>query len=377
MVDLDLDGVEEVVTGNHIFGPDGETLWYDPSVYDGSVGVGNLDEDPEGEFVVAWGNTIRAHDTNGDLLWGPLENPTANIFPVPTLGDLDADGWPEIVVAGGNRLWVLRRDGSELWSHPVTDETGATGGAIFDFDADGIPELVYVDEVEMLAFNGADGAVKFHSTEHGSVTMYDYPVIADLDADGHAEILTANQSRTGGLVVFEDAENSWAPVRSVWNQHAYTITNINDDLTVPTNATPNFTVYNSYHSALSAPPGEALSAELEAEILEVCELDCDGGEVSVLVRARNTGSSDVDAGLVLALYAMTDSGNRLLTTTTLDATVVSEMSSVGVELSVAADDVRDASALWLVVDDDGTGTGRVAECLETNNGFSWDGPFCE
>jgi hypothetical protein len=207
--------------------------------------------------------------------------------------------------------------------------------------------------------------------------MYDYPVIADVDADGHAEILVANQSNSGGLVVYGDRDNSWAPARKVWNQHAYTITNINDDLSVPQDATPNFTVYNSYHSALSAPPGEALSAELESEILDICEDDCDSGTLHVLVRAKNTGSSDVDPGVTLALYARTDAGMLLVATTTLGAVLPSEMASAGIELDVAADDVRGASALYLVVDDDGTGTGWVAECLEDNNGFQLDGPFCE
>ena len=36
-----------------------------------------------------------------------------------------------------------------------------------------------------------------------------------------------------GVRVIEDAANSWMGTRVVWNQHAYSITNINDDLTVP------------------------------------------------------------------------------------------------------------------------------------------------
>lgn len=373
VADLDLDGVEEVITGSHTYGPDGTVLWRTEED-DGAVGVANLDGDPEGEYVVTIGNTVRAHDTDGSLLWGPLTNRSANIFPVPTIGDIDADGAPDIVVAGGNELWALRADGSTLWTARVTDESGATGASIFDFDADGIPEVVYIDEVQMVAYNGADGTVKFKTNEHRSVTMYDYPVVADLDGDDHAEIIIASQG-TYGLAVFEDATNSWAPARAVWNQHAYAITNINDDLTVPTTATPNFTVYNNYHSNLALPPGGALGDELESEILDVCEDDCDAGTLRVWARGRNTGNAELPAGIALALYG--EPGGVLLGTATTAAATPALTTTDAVEFVVDAARLAGVTRLEVVVDDDGTGTGVIAECVETNNGYAIDGGWCE
>lgn len=376
VADLDLDGEEELITGNTKYDPDGNVLWRDSRVSDGAVAIANLDDDPEGEMVVVNGNTIRAQDTDGTVMWGPLVNAQANIFPVPAIGDIDADGSPDIIVAGGNTLWALRADGSMMWSHPITDMTGATGAAIFDFDADGIPEVVYIDEVEMIAFNGADGAVKFHSNEHGSDTMYDYPVIADVDADGHAEILVAHDGYSTGLSVYGDATNSWAPVRKVWNQHAYSITNINDDLSVPVTAVQNFTLYNSFHSALAAPPGETLNAEIQSEILEVCTDDCDMGTLRVLVRIENTGSSDLEPGVMVSLYARTGTTNTLLGTATIPDLVASGMTSVGVEIAADAALVAGADSLLVVADDDGTGTGHVPECLEDNNTSPYTGALC-
>lgn len=373
VADLDLDGVQEVITGSHTYGPDGTALWR-TSEDDGAVAVANLDGDPEGEYVVTVGATVRAHDTDGSLLWGPMQIPGANILPVPTIGDVDADGSPDIVVAGGNELWVLRADGTEIWYARVTDESGATGASIFDFDADGIPEVVYIDEVQMVAYNGTDGVVKFRTTEHRSATMYDYPVVADLDGDGHAEIVIASEG-TYGLVVFEDATDSWAPARDVWNQHAYSITNINDDLTVPTNPTQNFTLYNNYHSNLALPPGGTLGDELEAEILDVCTDDCDAGSLRVWARGRNTGNGEIPPGVSLALYG--EPGGVRLGTATTTAATPSLMTTEAVEFVVDAELLAGVSRLEVHVDDDGTGTGTVTECVETNNGFAVDGAYCE
>jgi hypothetical protein len=377
VVDLDLDGEEEVIVGNAIYDADGNTIWADPFGYDGSPSIGNFDADPEGEFFVAYGNTYRLHDTDGSMIWGPVTIQSGNILSSPAVGDLDGDGIPEIVVAGGNELHVVRADGSIFWKARVTDQTGATGASIFDFDADGVPEVVYIDEVEMVAYNGTDGTVKFRSTEHGSVTMYDYPVIVDVNNDNHADILVANQTNNEGIVVYRDATNSWAPARKIWNQHPYSITNINDNATVPTNATANFSIYNNYHSAQALAPGETLGDDLQAEIVSLCEEDCDSGWLRVVVRLRNLSTRDLDAGLYLALYARTGSGDVLVEAKQTPAAVVAGKTSEGLVFSVPSELAAGASGLLLRADDNGTGTGLIAECVENDNEFWSEGPFCQ
>lgn len=376
VADLDLDGQQEVIVGNAIYDADGNTLWADPMGEDGTISVANLDSDPEGEFVATWGNTYRAHDTDGRLLWGPDTIQSGNILSAPAIGDLNADGSPEIVVAGGNALRVLQADGSLLWDARVTDESGATGASIFDFEGDGVPEVVYIDEVELVAFDGANGSIKFLSTTHASVTMYDYPVIADVDADGHANILVANQSSEGGVVVYQDETNSWAPARTLWNQHAYSITNINDDLSVPANPTQNFTLYNNYHSAVATPPGEAIGDDLQAEIVSVCDADCGAGWLRVVARVLNRSTRDLDAGVWLSLYARTDDGYQLVSSAQTAERMPSGMTSKGVVFSVPADLARDMDGLLVRADDNGTGTGLISECVENDNEYWEEGARC-
>ena len=376
VTDLDLDGMEEVIVGNAAYDVDGNTLRYDASQEDAMIGVANLDDDPEGEIVAITGNTVRAQDTDGSILWGPITVKTANILATPAIGDLDLDGYPEIVTAGGNQLICLNHDGTTLWTARVTDESGATGASIFDFEGDGLPEVVYIDEVEMVAYDGATGAIKFHSTEHASNTMFDYPTIADVDGDDQAEIIVCHNGWSYAMSVYGDAEERWVPARDVWNQHAYDIDNVNDDGSVPSTRSYGFTTHNTWHSAI-ATDGVGIEDDLEAEISDVCLDDCDTGSVWVAVRLRNTGLADTSEDITMALYAVVGEDMTLLTTQVVPASIASGYSSDATWIELDAADLIDVEALWLAADDDGAGNGAIRECAEANNGFQHSGPFCE
>ncbi len=376
VADLDLDGVEEVITGNAFYDPDGNAIWMDPSQDDGMIAVANLDDDPEGEFVASSYNTVRAVDTDGTILWGPLVIQSANIMSPAAIGDIDLDGYPEIITAGGNNLLAINHDGSVLWTAKVTDESGATGASIFDFEGDGIPEVVYIDEVEMVAYDGPTGAVKFYNADHSSNTMMDCPIIADVDADGHAEILVSHASMGGnGLSAYGDRDDSWAPARKVWNQHPYTITNIQDDLSVPVTATPNFTTFNSFKSAIDRMPGESLGWELESAITDVCEDDCDVGVVWVVGQVHNKSEDDQPAGVNVTVYGLNGGDRMPLSTLQTTDVIPSGMSSEPLVFEIDASDFASIDGLWLNADDEGTGV--ISECDEDNNDFLWMGPFCE
>jgi hypothetical protein len=309
-------------------------------------------------------------------MWGPIEIESGNILSTPAIGDLDLDGYPEIVVAGGNELFCLNHDGTRLWRANTTDMSGATGASIFDFEGDGLPEVVYIDEVEMVAYDGATGAVKFYSTEHASNTMFDYPTIADVDNDDQAEIVVCHNGYGQALSVYGDRDGSWVPARKIWNQHAYDIDNVNDDGTIPHNRTYGFTTHNTWHSAI-ATDGSSMQQDLEAEIVDVCLEDCDLGRVWAALRLRNVGLEATEVDLSLALYTSCSGIHDLLTTVTVPAGLASGQSSDATWVELDAEDLGCADALWLAADDDGTSSGLVRECSETNNGFQWNGPFCE
>lgn len=375
VADLDLDGQEEVIVGNARYDANGTAIWYDPSQADAMTGIANLDDDPEGEVIATSWNTIRAVDTDGSVMWGPITMPTANILSPPAIADVDDDGYPEIVTAGGNELTVFNHDGTVLWSAAATDMSGATGASFFDFEGDGILEVVYIDEVEMAAYEGPTGRIKFYSREHSSATMFDYPTVADVDADGHAEIVVCHDFYSEALSVYGELTDTWADARNVWNQHAYSINNINDDLSVPVTAVPAFTTHNTWHSGI-ATGVEITGADLQSEILEVCLDDCDEGMVYVTVRAMNRAEVEIEAGNALSLYAVVGGERVLLDTKTVADVILPGFGSPGIVFHVEASHLAGAEAVYVVADDDGTGLGVIDECSEDNNGFWWSGPFC-
>ena len=61
-------------------------------------------------------------------------------------------------------------------------------------------------------------------------TLYEYPLVVDVDNDGQSEIVVINNSYAfgtkTGVTVYGDKDKSWRPGRKIWNQHAYYITNM-------------------------------------------------------------------------------------------------------------------------------------------------------
>ena len=378
VADLDLDGIEEVIVGNAMYTPDGDPLWVDFTQDDGMVSVANLDDDDEGEFIAVSYNTVRAMDTHGAVMWGPMTIPSANITSPAAIGDIDGDDEPEIIVAGGSELWALEKDGEVKWTAAVIDESGATGASIFDFEGDGIAEVVSIDEEEMVVYDGETGAVKFYSAEHNSATMYDYPTVADIDGDNQAEIVVCHDGFGSGAVsAYGDQDESWASARPLWNQHAYSITNINDDLSIPVDATPNFTLYNNWHAGVARVGSDALIEDLSGLINNVCEDDCDRGQLTVTFQVNNLSERDFEGLIQVSFYAIVGGAPLLLDTVDVDLSLESARSTEGINAVIAAPDGVDASGILMRVDDDGTGTGWLSECSELDNVDRWSVAICD
>ena len=80
---------------------------------------------------------------------------------------------------------------------------------------------------------------------------FEYPTIVDIDADGSAEILLAGGRDATWIEYHRKLDNLWAPARKIWNQYAYSITNVNDDGTIPVHPTPNWLTWNSFRAGNS------------------------------------------------------------------------------------------------------------------------------
>src|SRR5437763_15189399 len=80
-------------------------------------------------------------------------------------------------------------DPGVLWQKQTHDQSsGGTGSSVFDFNGDGKAEVVYRDECWLRVMNGPDGKTVF-AQSITSGTALEMPVVADVDNDGHADLI--------------------------------------------------------------------------------------------------------------------------------------------------------------------------------------------
>ncbi|MCP4810333.1 MAG: VCBS repeat-containing protein [Proteobacteria bacterium] len=376
--DIDLDGILEVVVGNALYKPDGTAIWANGQS-DGFVAVGNFDDDPKGEIVVAYTGTLRLQDDDGSVIWNKPGLTGSTIGP-PTIADFDGDGEPEIGVAGNGVYMVVEgSDGSVRWGNSTQDySSGFTGSAVFDFEGDGVAEVVYADENDVWVYNGVNGEVKLQESRHSSATCSEFPSVADVDDDGHAEIIYTSSAYSGserGVRVIGDANDSWQSARPVWNQHAYAITMVDDDGTIPTSPDPTWENHNTFRS------GDVL-AGLQGELpdlsitMDVCELHCEDNEIVVWVQIANHGASDVTTPFPVELAAVTADGHETLATFLVEETVPSGWSLDEIELRADLTGL-DVYALVAKVDGGDDELGVIAECDEWNDQAAHNEAVCQ
>jgi hypothetical protein len=302
--DVDGDGVQEVVVGNALYRPDGTAKWNN-GLTDGYPAIADFDGDDAPEIVIAGGGIVRLQNAGGGTIWS-VTNPGQAGGP-PTIADFDGDGAPEIGVAGRTAYVVFDGDGAVLWQQPTIDfSSSATGSSVYDFEGDGIADVVYADEEFLYVFAGNDGTIKLKYAEHNNATIIEYPLILDVDGDGEVEIVVVHWNYMGaetGVTVLGDMDQSWRPGRKIWNQHAYSITNVTDSGGIPAKPAPNWPKYNSFRSGdLSANVGTA-APDLKVIAPESCENECGGVDVAnIWVQVGNAGAAPLTAGAVIQVF---------------------------------------------------------------------------
>src|SRR5690606_27711273 len=118
--------------------------------------------------------------------------------------------------------------------------------------------------------------------------LMDYPVIADVDNDGSAEIVLGHMGYGKAFSVYGQGDGFWAPARPLWDQHAYSIANIHNDFSIPVGGKQGFELQNTWHAAIDPNLGLDTSRfDLQAEIVDVCDLQCGAGSLYVAVQAIN------------------------------------------------------------------------------------------
>ena len=303
----------------------------------------------------------------------------------PTIADFDGDGLPEVATAGGYGYVVFESDGSPKWFVATQDlSSRVTGSSVFDFEGDGAAEVLYADELRLLVYAGTDGSTLLE-TCNTTGTLWEYPLVVDVDADDHAEIVTMSNTYTGwacldglvpttGIRVRGDTLNNCVRTRRVWNEHTYHVTNVNDDGSIPTIESDNWLVAGLNNFRQNVQPDGLLDApDLVAADLMHTRLACNAA-LELTVRVVNQGASGAPAPIPVAFYevdpvTMATTLLGVVSTTTNLLPGTSEL--VTLVWPIPAGRELDVFQILVVVNDDGTGVAvasLVHECDETNNG---------
>jgi len=387
VADVDLDGDPEIVTGHRAYEADGTPLWT-ATVPDGYPAIAQFDADPQPEVVlVASGSVYLLDGITGAVEWGPIAQPGGGRGGPPTVADFDGDGLPEIGVAGAGSYSVYDPDGSTavLWSQPTEDfSSNVTGSSVFDFEGDGAAEVVYGDECYMRVFRGSDGMILLQLPS-SSATIHEYPLVADVDADGNSEIvIVANDQAASirvqclssdatwdgarkGIFVYGDMRDQWVRTRRIWNQHAYHVTNVATNGMAPMVEVDNWSTpgLNNYRQNVQ---GEGVFNAPDLTVLAL-EVILDGCPDTATLRARisNEGSLGVPAGVPVAFREGTPAMPGMLLGVVATTVPLLPGATTVVELASAPLSGAPPYEFVATVDDDGTGAGIVVECDEDDN----------
>ena len=422
--DFDNDGILELAGGNKVYklnitnstGTAGNsaTLWKTISASgtgDGLTSVADIDLDGFMDVVVVRDGCMYA--------WKPYSGTVSTPELIATcpysssapgsralLTDVNNDGYPEILftyIANVTAYQYVPATQSlqQMWLRSTSDLSGATTMTAFDFNQDGSVEIVYRDQSDLRIIDGTTGD-NISTFACLAPTAVDYPAIVDLDRDGHAEIVVSsntyesNHDKHAKLIVFHSPANAvWAPARYVWNQHAYNVVNVNNDLTIPANnfnpATP-FTdpdgvVRRPFNNFLQQATtldqyGRPFMRLLNISATTDTSLTYENGTFTFSYKFCNTGGQTLSNPFHITYYANNYHGPIIRTETINDPLTVDNCMTFTVQFSDAElSAFPDLETIVVAVNDNGTGVaqtgGQQEECDTTDNFFLFPTTFCD
>ena len=354
--------------------------------------IADFNADGRPEIGVAFGNDYAVFDPHTmSELWETASQDLSSAQTGSSVFDFNADGRSEVVY--GDECYIRIYDGPTghvLFSQPRFSATWNENPIIADVDRDNAAEIVAVAGYAGSPASACDDTVArgsycpaYDPVFHGlaCATGTDCPsgncvgglcrCMSDADCGGSYACTNAlaGESDGGqvcrshftscnlGITVYRDGRDGWAPSRDTWNQHAYSITNINDDLTIPTASSMvnnwQMSGYNNFRENVQTTPS-LVAADLTVRNLAAV---CDGDNTIISADVCNRGEAFTDLGVKI-VFSQVGAASILCDLRTTQPIGGGQCTNVHCEAMVKAQgDFRG------VVDPDG----RIAECEESNN----------
>ena len=175
-------------------------------------------------------------------------------------------------------------------------------------------------------------------------------------------------------MVLRDRLDRWVSSRTLWNQHAYNITNINDDGTIPkTDAwKQNFmqSGLNNYRQQVQGKTGAGVAPDITGRFTsgtDACYYN-KNGMVQLNAQVCNRGTKSVGSKMPAVFYKESiETENILCVSYTADKVNVGDCMAVSCEFEAKTAQELVGKKIIMRVNDDGKGGKTTIECNEGNN----------
>ena len=411
-------------------------------VYDGQTFV--LDFDNDGDMDICVLGCRKDHFSSGifssgqnhicvyvwegqttDLLGYFALDPHTFSLSIPFAADINGDGMAEIITNGWVYGWHWHQNDSrhdmmhvfrykkgysstanntnaknieEIFTRDQAREFSESSGfTVFDFNQDGKSEIVFRNNKNLYILDGTNLSKLCTPQTCISGTLAEYPIVADVDCDGHADIIYTDQyapgetSNVAGRVNVCESSTpaAWGPARKVWNQWPYNVVNINEDMTVPKYQFDITTVFSNGQKPFNAflkqqtklnKNGDMFAPAPDATFVEdsvILTPYCDSITIDILF--TNQGTEALYNPYGLTIYKDAYKGQILYQKTFSNDLAIND--KVRLHLTYTEADLAQYMPLnqfIITLNDIGTGIaeegGQQKECDTTNNRFICDFP---
>lgn len=317
-----------------------------------AASIFDFDGDGKAEAIYADECFLRVYDgTSGEVLFSSYRT-SGTWLENPVVADVDKDDNTEIVVnsaysvvcPAGGTLGTPQVDPLHRGVRCDTD-MGCVGGALCGegYCRCGGPDQCEAGTTCVEPIEGTPGT--------GNVCRATHPNTADA---------------AGGVKVLRDGLDRWASSRSTWNQHAYSITNINDDGSVPKTsewlANWKQPGLNNYRANVQGAAGFADYPDITGALYEDKVCAASAGGVTLTATVCNRGKKAVGADMPATFYRGDAGGEILCVSYTQGPVPVGGCLDVSCEVGGAV-----SGKVTMVVNDDGNGGMTTVECNADNN----------